>query len=404
MDDKSQSLFGREATHVQCALRHSEDHQSSGSMPMQAHPSELIGEGSEAEAKNLKTARCLAASNNVAADSSPRPSSNGDNSHNLNMQVSKDGGTPPDDNDTEGSEGSEGDPEMLFQPETRPISHEQLVIEVKGLYAGLFNVEAECIDIDERLHAAAPAAAQEEDSTASKEKDIAQATIGHNTRDHDGSHSTINPGTWLRGFLPNDSETDATPRKLEGQMLTSDGPPPDDDDDDTEGSEGDPEILLQPETRPISHEQLVSNVKGIYAGLAIVEAKCIDMDERQSAAAEEKDLAKRIQLTNDQWRSLIALHKQLLYEHHDFFLASQHPSASPALRRLATKYSMPARMWRHGIHAFLEVLRHRLPDSLEHMLAFIYIAYTMMALLYETVSAFEGIWTEFLGRPHPFYI
>ena len=169
-------------------------------------------------------------------------------------------------------------------------------------------------------------------------------------------------------------------------------------DEPPEGSEGEPEMLLQPDTRPISHEQLVVEVKGIYAGLVMVEAKCIDIDERQSAAAQEKDLTKKVNLKNDQWQSLIALHKQLLHEHHDFFLASQHPSASPALSRLAAKYSMPARMWRHGIHAFLEVLRHRLPESLEHMLAFIYIAYSMMALLYETVSTFEDTWIECLGK------
>ena len=168
-------------------------------------------------------------------------------------------------------------------------------------------------------------------------------------------------------------------------------------DEPPEGVEAEPVMLLQPDTRPISHEQLVVEVKGIYAGLVMVEAKCIDIDERQSAAAQEKDPNKRVHLKNDQWQSLIALHKQLLHEHHDFFLASQHPSASPALSRLAAKYSMPARMWRHGIHAFLEVLRHRLPESLEHMLAFIYIAYSMMALLYETVSTFEDTWIECLG-------
>lgn len=59
---------------------------------------------------------------------------------------------------------------------------------------------------------------------------------------------------------------------------------------------------------------------------------------------------------------------------------------------------MPVRMWRHGVHAFLEVLRHRLPDSLEHMLAFIYIAYAIMALLRETVPAFEDTWIECLGN------
>lgn len=159
-----------------------------------------------------------------------------------------------------------------------------------------------------------------------------------------------------------------------------------------------PPVDESAESSPISHEQLVVKVKGIYAGLVMVEAKCIDIDQRQSAALQEKNATKRTNLKNDQWQSLIPLHKTLLHEHHDFFLASQHPSASLALSSLVTKYSMPARMWRHGIHAFLEVLRHRLPDTLEHMLAFLYIAYSMMALLYETVSTFEDTWIECLGN------
>jgi hypothetical protein len=58
---------------------------------------------------------------------------------------------------------------------------------------------------------------------------------------------------------------------------------------------------------------------------------------------------------------------------------------------------MPARMWRHGIHSFLELLRHRLPDSLDHMLTFVYLAYSMMALLMESVPDFEETWIECLG-------
>ena len=61
-------------------------------------------------------------------------------------------------------------------------------------------------------------------------------------------------------------------------------------------------------------------------------------------------------------------------------LASQHPSASRALKGLIEKYRMPARMWKHAIHNFLELLRYRLPHSLEHMLKFILLAYGMMAL------------------------
>jgi hypothetical protein len=36
-------------------------------------------------------------------------------------------------------------------------------------------------------------------------------------------------------------------------------------------------ILLQPETRPITQEQLVNEVKGIYAGLVMVERKCVEV-------------------------------------------------------------------------------------------------------------------------------
>lgn len=58
---------------------------------------------------------------------------------------------------------------------------------------------------------------------------------------------------------------------------------------------------------------------------------------------------------------------------------------------------MPARMWRHGIHAFLEILRRRRPESQDYMMAFIYLAYQMMAALFETVPTFTDTWVECLG-------
>lgn len=149
-------------------------------------------------------------------------------------------------------------------------------------------------------------------------------------------------------------------------------------------------LVPQLETKAISHEQLVAEVKGIYTGLVMIETKCIEVDTAQSQNT-------KTQLSGEQWQALIALHRTLLHEHHDFFLASQHPAASDKLKRLAAKYAMPARMWRHGIHSFLELLRHRLPDSYDQMLTFIYLAYGMMALLYETVAAFRDVWVECLG-------
>ena len=65
---------------------------------------------------------------------------------------------------------------------------------------------------------------------------------------------------------------------------------------------------------------------------------------------------------------------------------------------MAITYTMPARLWRHGIFTLLEILRHRLPPSLEYMLAFLQLAYSMIAVLYETVSEFQNVWIGCLGR------
>ncbi|KAK4894523.1 hypothetical protein LTR49_028377 [Elasticomyces elasticus] len=151
-----------------------------------------------------------------------------------------------------------------------------------------------------------------------------------------------------------------------------------------------PDLILQPDSSPVSEVQLTTEIKGIYAGLVIVEAKCIHLDAAQASNCSAD-------LEMGQWQALIALHRTLLYEHHDFLMATQHPSATPALKALPTKYSMPARMWKHGIHAFLEVLRHRRPASEEYMLSFIYLAYQMMSLLRETAPIFLDTWIECLG-------
>ncbi|KAJ8067032.1 hypothetical protein OCU04_004412 [Sclerotinia nivalis] len=155
-------------------------------------------------------------------------------------------------------------------------------------------------------------------------------------------------------------------------------------------------IIRQLKAIPISQKQLLADVKGIYAGLVMVEEKCIEVDNKQAGLGQGGSFSQS-KLNNTQWQALIELHRILLYEHYDFFLACQHPSASPAVRRLASEYTMPARMWHHGIYSFLELLRHRLPASLDYMVAFISLAYSMMALLYETVPAFENIWIECLG-------
>lgn len=143
-------------------------------------------------------------------------------------------------------------------------------------------------------------------------------------------------------------------------------------------------VLSQSETRPITEEQLVDEVKAIYAGLVMVEKKCIEIEEQKLDDAGN--------LTVLQWQALTALHRTFLHEYLDFFLACD----LPVLKRLDGKYSMPARIWRYGIHWILELLRKEPPDFLNHMLTLIYLVYSMMTLLLETVLAVEEMWIECL--------
>ncbi|VTT78609.1 unnamed protein product [Fusarium fujikuroi] len=186
-----------------------------------------------------------------------------------------------------------------------------------------------------------------------------------------------------------------------------------------------------------SQEQRIAKLKGIYAGLVMVESECIEVDANQMPPTDgslditkhllmipkpktelpcyvefrqlgDQSLYKKIgseywvlidsqwvpSLNAEQFAALIELHGTLLHKHYDFLLESQHPRASAALKRLVAKYDMPARMWWHGIHSFLEVMRKRLVESGEHMACFIILAYKMMSLLEETVPRFRHTWIQ----------
>lgn len=57
---------------------------------------------------------------------------------------------------------------------------------------------------------------------------------------------------------------------------------------------------------------------------------------------------------------------------------------------------MSAKMRRHGIHAFLEIFRYKFSKILNHILIFVYCAYSMISLFFKIVSTFENICTKCL--------
>ena len=158
-------------------------------------------------------------------------------------------------------------------------------------------------------------------------------------------------------------------------------------------------LLLQPYARPITQGQLATEVKSIYKSLIMVENKCIHVDRTQAAAIRKAQAENHpIYLFNEQWQALTALHRTLLHEHHDLLLALHHPCASKELRQLAVVYKVPARMWHYGIYSYLELLRHQLPESLEHMLHFVYLAFQLIARLFEAAPSLEDTWAVHLGH------
>lgn len=84
--------------------------------------------------------------------------------------------------------------------------------------------------------------------------------------------------------------------------------------------ESESEILLKPMTRFISHDQLIVEVKSIYAGLKMLKAKCFEMNEKHFMKIQKKTPSRRMKSSSEQWQALIVLHKALLHEHHNFFL------------------------------------------------------------------------------------
>jgi hypothetical protein len=68
--------------------------------------------------------------------------------------------------------------------------------------------------------------------------------------------------------------------------------------------------------------------------------------------------------------------------------------ALTALRGLARKYAMPARMWEHGLNSFLKILCKQMPGTNEHMRAYLDHAYPVLEDLQQHVPSLSTDWSE----------
>lgn len=86
-------------------------------------------------------------------------------------------------------------------------------------------------------------------------------------------------------------------------------------------------LLRQPETRPMSHNQLVDEVRGIYAGLLMADAQCIDVDKTHygTSAGRMSSLDVRFRSEDNQWLPLEEHQKERCNSHNNCSPTLQHP-------------------------------------------------------------------------------
>lgn len=260
-------------------------------------------------------------------------------------------------------------PPMLKECDTRSKSQENLVAEAKGIYAGLVMVESKCIELDNTLTPDGPEADKAfEEAVAAQQRSVQDANLSYQEPQASSEKVGVAEDSGKDTVMP---QADPTHTAVGTVILTEKTEP--------EIKAKRPETERPPlvENRPLHDRNLYKKVGNKY----YMRVKDIWIPS----------------LNGDQYKALIRLHRVLLHEHYAIFFVSQHPKAWPALRKLAKKYTIAARMWRHGIHTFLDLLYHRLPKTLKFTMTFITLTCSILSLLEETVPQFRYTWVECKG-------
>ncbi|KAL7921952.1 hypothetical protein ACQKWADRAFT_293996 [Trichoderma austrokoningii] len=128
----------------------------------------------------------------------------------------------------------------------------------------------------------------------------------------------------------------------------------------------------------VSQEQLIAEVKGLYADLDVVQVQCyqIEMFKHHPMPSAYEDF-----LIQEQWEAMVTCLREILRGHHQSFLRSPLPPANSALVRVLSKHVMPLRLWVHGTYNPFNGAQDEMPPDLKHMLSLISLAYSMAGLM-----------------------
>ncbi|KTW28179.1 hypothetical protein T552_02038 [Pneumocystis carinii B80] len=144
----------------------------------------------------------------------------------------------------------------------------------------------------------------------------------------------------------------------------------------------------------VTREMLLKEIKTSYKGLIRLESHV----KLQDNICEKFDINVSFSdKDHEKFRKLSELHGALLFLYINFLSLTQHPSACHSIMKIPIKYTIPARLWKNSIYAYLEILRSQLPYTIEHLISYILFSYSQITVLLETASTFKNEWMECLG-------
>lgn len=102
-------------------------------------------------------------------------------------------------------------------------------------------------------------------------------------------------------------------------------------------------------------------------------------------------------LTPEQYKATNDLHRFLASEYYDLTIVALHPQSSSCLKTFSRSHGIDESQWQRCIYSQLEMLRSRLPESLEHLETFMYYIYGLLGSLQEIQGADRQVWIEAQG-------
>lgn len=152
---------------------------------------------------------------------------------------------------------------------------------------------------------------------------------------------------------------------------------------------------------PITPEQLIAEVKGIYAGLIMVEARCDAADTQLSLAHLQtlqkiRDHISRLEQEISRRKDTMLLHQNFKTEHERLMCLSKSKEVTKSFQKFGSRFRDYKMAWDIGANTFHHLIDGRPPSTLKEALSVVLVASALASVLDSKNETF-GMWDEVIG-------